>query len=183
VPDDPDPPALVVHPSGRFLYAATQTAGPLVRLASYALFGDGSLFALGQCLTFQRIRNLAFDPVRDFLYVTGTDATGAEGLLRFRVDPGTGLLAAAGTQALPGALSRISAGTNPVLPAGHPRKHVIYLSVGDSIVPYTSDAAGVLSPVTDGQSNTPTLPFGGEASARLATAYLRGNAGLTPVAK
>lgn len=160
-------PKLAVHPSSRFAYVTEQQTGNVI-VQSYAIGTFGSITGLQSLCAgeFVTLDDLSFDPAGLFLYVTGTIAGGAARVIRYPIDPTTGFLGARDDSQDLGDLSNITSGQNPNLPAADPFKNIIYVAIGDTLVPHSRDSTtGVLTPVP----GAPSLGFGDFNSTRLVT--------------
>ncbi|MCA8958632.1 MAG: hypothetical protein KDC87_21325 [Planctomycetes bacterium] len=175
---DTNPPRIFLAPSGRAAFVMVADSTPAVRLGSYELLSDGSIFQNAQCLGFQTFYDLSFDPRGDVIYVTGKNSSGQEGVLRYSIDPVNGQLVLLGTQVVPAGLGWLTSQQEPDLSSSDPAKNIVLLARDDTLVPHTRGAGAVLEPVVTG-SGTPSLPYGSTATVRALRGAVRGCATTT----
>jgi 6-phosphogluconolactonase (cycloisomerase 2 family) len=179
---DPNPPRIFLHPDGRAAFVAVADSTPAVRLGSYQILSDGSLFGNSQCLGFETLADLSFDPRGDVIYITGRDGSGQDGVLRYAIEPVTAELTLLGTQTVAATLSNIASQSEPGMSTSDPDKYTVFLARDDLLIPHVRGVGAVLVPVMTSQGATPSLPYGSSGSVRTVQTTVRGTAATTSAA-
>ncbi|MCA8963938.1 MAG: hypothetical protein KDC48_03585 [Planctomycetes bacterium] len=165
---------LALHPTGRVLYLALRDpVSALAKVGAYFVGDNGGVLSLGDdCSGFESVDDLVVDPTGRELYLTGTALGGARRVLRYALDPVSGALGAFDEQDL-GAVSRLTSTADPSRASGDPLHDVVFVAVGDRLVPHLRQAGGALAPLT----GAPALDYGSPSNTHFVTGAQRGTVG------
>ncbi len=165
---------LALHPSGSVLYVALRDpVSALAKVGAYFVGDNGGAFSMGNdCSGFESVDDLTVDPTGRELYLSGTALGGARRLLRYELDPVSGALGALTEQDL-GAVSRLTATADPSRPADDPLRDVVFVAVGDRLVPHLRQPDGALAALSSGAA----LDYGSSANTHFVQGSRRGTVG------